>query len=206
MADTLDLLTLAEAKDAVQKTTTDRDDNLEHLVTAISGRIVELCGPVVSETQTNEEHFPAGSEVITLDHKPVLSVTTVTEYRGTTAQALTAENFPGSVTANDYRLRAEVGTIARRSSGQRTNFTADRVIVTYNAGRAADTASVPDRFKAAAQQILKRMWHGNEGTWAQTPEFLSDLGDAPTTVFFRSVDPVVDELLADEKLSRTWVH
>lgn len=204
MADN-DILTLAEARTAVNLgTNTNQDTQLEQFLTGISQRIDILCGPVVIRTVTNERH-DGGVERIFLDETPVSTVATVVEWRHTTSNSLTAES-DSSKPADAYLLdnTENLYYIWRRSGGSDARFPEGRrnVVVTYDAGRAADTASVDDKFQVAASSILRRLWKREQSAWAQTSEFFSQVDDPATADrfrgFFRTVDPVVKELLPDE--------
>jgi hypothetical protein len=79
------------------------------------------------------------------------------------------------------------------------------VLVTYEAGRYADTASVDARFKTAALAILRRFWARETPSWVRGTGGFADLVSNPavepgTPGFFRAVQPVVNELLADQLL------
>jgi len=83
---TLDVLTLTEAKEALNLTATQQYDatELPAWITGVSARLDELVGPVVRRTITGETH-DGGGHVIRLRYYPVTAVTSVTEYDGTVA-------------------------------------------------------------------------------------------------------------------------
>lgn len=193
MADTLDLISLDEAMEAIAMTGTgsNYEAQVEMAVTAISRRIDELCGPVVVRTITGEEHDADGG-LIFLDYSPVSSVTTVTEYVSGTGTVLTAEDID---TSGDYLLRD--GILSRRSGFYTTSWNG-RIKVTYVAGRYATTAAVDAKFKTAAAAILRRWWAREAPAWARGgPQF--DGEGAGGIGFFRIFDIAVDEFLADER-------
>lgn len=202
MADTLDLLTLTEGYAAINDPasaaagTGSYDTVLARRITAISRRVDELCGPVVQRTISNEEH-EGGYPTLRLLYYPVASITTLTEYVGTTGQVLSAENFPNSTTANDYKLvdNGRRGVVHRRSFGYGYQFAVDRVIATYTAGRYASTDTVDTKFKEAAAAILLRLWKREAGSWAAGGDPFEDTSGIG---FFRVVDPMVEEFLGDE--------
>jgi hypothetical protein len=171
----LDVLTLDEAKAAiVNNAGTVNDDLLGAYVTGVSRYLDELCGPIVKRTITDEEAVVSGQTVI-LSHSPVLSITTLTEYTGTTAQVLAAENFPSSTTGNDYKLLhgGRSGLVERRASGVAATFASNvRVIATYVAGRYNDTVSVDERFKRAAGIILANFWRREHGLAGVDPSMM----------------------------------
>lgn len=163
---TNDVLSSAEALAAVNLTA-DSTGRLVILTSAVSQQLDELCGPVVQRTVTAETH-DGGSTFIALDERPVASVTTVTEYAGTTSTTLTAESNT-SKTGNDYFLDTG-GVIRRRSGGGDSRFPTGRgnVAVTYVAGRAANTAAVDAKFKQAAAMMLRNLWVSEAASGSET--------------------------------------
>lgn len=191
--DTLDILTLDEAMTAISMTGSGANHQgaIELAITGISRALDDLCGPVVVRTITDEIHYPNGT-LIFLDHQPVSSVTTVTEYLSGTGTVLTAEDFD---TSGGYLLRD--GVLARRSGFYTTNWYGNAVKVTYVAGRYATTAAVDEKWKNAAAMILRRWWAREAPAWARGGDpFAAEGGGLG---FFRVVLPVVEEFLADER-------
>lgn len=183
-----DIITLAEAKQAIGSKSSDttNDTLMQLIVSAISDELDKLCGPVVQRTITGEVHDggpgPAFTNVgnnatawdrvdnqIFLNSQPVQSVTSVTEYTGTTAATLTAETNTAQ-TATDYLFDPVNGTVRRRANGGDLRWVAGRanIVVTYVAGRFADTASVAPRFKAAAGITFAHVWRSQHGAGNQT--------------------------------------
>lgn len=202
MADALDILTLPEAKTAINidSLNIDHDDEIAQQVTAVSRLIDDECGPVVQRTITAELH-DGGSSLIMLRHYPVASITTLREAAGSTITTLSAVAFGG--TGDGYSLRD--GVLSRRAGGRVTSWTyGDAVEVTYVAGRYATTAAVDAKFKSCAAAILRRIWKREAGAWAQSPEWFEQLGggsDSPIgSGFFRVAKPIIDEMLARELL------
>lgn len=174
MADTLDVLTIAEARTALGLTgTTASDTPLALAVTAVSRQVDELCGPVVKRTHTAETH-DGGGYTIRLRHRPVHTVTTVTEYDGTTATTLTAESNtakPASGYLHDGRTATlNSGLIRRRASNADITFAEGRrnIAVTYDAGRAATTADADAKFKEAAAMMLRNVWTAEMASGSET--------------------------------------
>lgn len=206
MADILDLLDLDEAKQAISsKTTTVKNDEvLARHITAVSGIIDDECGAVVRRTVTAEEH-DGGLSIVQLYWRPVTSITLVREDRGGSVETLTAESFGSS--GDGYRApkwerdpALLSGSLHRSGYGCATPWR--RVEVTYVAGRVADTASVPARFKDAAGAVLRRLWKREAGAWAQSPEAWEGLDADAGTGFFRVAKPVIDEMLKDDRMPR----
>ena len=203
MADTYDLISLTEAKTAINLTvsSTNHDTELAQIITAVSQRVVDKCGPVVLTTVTNEAH-DGGCTAIWLRKTPVDSVTTVTEYVGTTGTALTAESN-ASKPASAYLLeaRGHYAKLIRRSGNGDGTFASGRlnIVVTYQAGRAANTGAVDAKFKQAAAAIVHRLWVRDAGAWARGGD---PYEDENRVRFFRAVDPMVEEFLGDELKQR----
>lgn len=205
-ADTYDLISLVEAYQAINDPTSAtagtgaHDDVFEQWITGISQRVVALCGDVVNRTYTDEA-YDGGEAVIALRHTPVSSVTSVTEYSGTVSQALTAETN-ASKPNHGYQLVTNgkhLAELHRRSGDADGRFAAGRgnVVVTYVSGRAATTATVPPKFKLAAASILRRLWHREGAAWALGGNPFEAAGTG-SVGFFRAVDPIIEEFLADE--------
>lgn len=179
MADALDLLTLAEAKEALDLTATSlHDADLPPYITAVSRGLDKLIGPVVRRTVTGEEH-DGGRRFVFLRHYPVTAVTSVTEYDGTTPTVLTRETNLVKP-AEGYRLArykhdgALFGAmIERRAGGERLCFVcgAGNVEVDYTAGRYADTASVGQLYKQAARLMLQNLWRSQQDSTGGVGEF-----------------------------------
>lgn len=200
-----DLLTLAEARTAVNHPAgdTSHDTVLQLYVTGITGRIDAICGPVVQRTVTDEQHDGGRSKIL-LDVQHVDSVTSVSEWSNTTETTLTEESNSTKPTSG-FLLHTVTpyNWIIRRSGNADATFPFGRnnVVTTYVAGRYADTASVDETFKLAAASVLRRIWKREQSSWAQTTDFFTDTENpTPMRQFFRAVDPMIKELLADEVL------
>lgn len=160
MADTLDLLSLAEAKQAIGTALagTDMDSAVATYVTAVSRLIDANCGPMVQRTITLEVH-DGGQDTIRLTYNPAASITTVIEYQGTTAVTLTEET-PGTAPDPGYLLDKVSGYVWRRAGGTDGKWYNGRhnVVVTYTAGRFTSTSTVDLRVKQAAGMLLRHLW------------------------------------------------
>jgi hypothetical protein len=166
MTDTLDVLTLAQARAAtgIESTDTSFDTDLQQYVTSVSRKMDGLIGPVVQRTITGEL-LDGGSNYVIPAYRPVASFTTVTEYQGTTAVTLTAET-PGVAPANAYLWDARLGRLRRRESGTDACWYLQRstVSLTYVAGWYANTAAVDPQVVTAAQIILAHLWRAEKGS------------------------------------------
>lgn len=206
MADTLDVITLAEGKTAVGVGSGDSslDAPLAQKITAVSRRLDRLCGPIVQRTVTDEVH-PGGRPSVRTRLWPVASFTTVTEYDATAAQVLTLEDFDTQPAEGFWPERWEStptavfnGVIWRRSSGCGAWFPAgpEAVKVTYVAGRAANTASVDPVFKEAAGIALKNLWRTMETATQMLGEFDVPAQSFPVSIVTKAVrDACADEII-----------
>jgi hypothetical protein len=189
-----DILSIDEARTAVgiELDNLSHDDLLYGYVSAISLQLDQRCGPVVIRTVTGELHDGGGS-VVFLKHNPVSTVTTVTEYSHTTAQALAAESNTVK-TASDYKIDLETGALRRRSSNRDAYFPAgrDNVVVTYAAGRYASTTVVADKWKLAAGICLANIWRREQGAGTKTFG-----GEGPPGVTFMMPNAAKDLLFGE---------
>lgn len=173
MADTLDVCILATVKLAlgIEPDEQSYDVELAEKITAVSRMLDEKCGPIVQRTITAEE-IDAKSGLASLKWYPVVSVTTVTEYSGTTATVLTQQS-PGTAPASGYRVDKSTGMLTRYSGGTPCWF-APVVVVIYEAGRYATTATVDKRFAEAAESTVVEQWRATKGmgtvTFGVAPE------------------------------------
>lgn len=162
MADsTVDVVTLDELKPGlnIPVATTTYDTRLAMVITAVSQRLKDLCGPIVNTTFTDEAYDGGSLDIYLRNAGYSQTVTTtisaVKEYdTAGTLTTLTAETA-SSKPADGYLLSKEPGErhrLIRRSSGYDYLFAPGRanVLVTYTSGRAANTAAVPPKFKQAA--------------------------------------------------------
>ena len=191
-----DIITLAEAREALNLATGTEDTILAAYVSAASMTLDALCGAVVNRTVTAEVH-ELGCDVAAIWPRttPIYSVTSVTEYASDgTSTALTAETV-SSKPASGYWWRSGLNFIQRRSAGFAYSFPAFGVVsVTYVAGRYASTSAVDAKFKTACKMLLANMWRFERGTGTQT--FGSDGTGLPGFL----VPNAVTALLADELL------
>lgn len=202
MADTLDIVSLTEAKSGLNITASDtsQDTELASYITAVSRRLDAIVGHIVARTNTNELH-DGGCYYIRPKQTPVSSIVTLTEYTNTTSQVLAAETNT-TKTANDY-LVVTVGRhgsyIYRRSNNADKLFPSGRqnVALTYQSGRYAATSSVDALFKESAITMLVNLWRTQQGMGSQT---FGELPTGPTGLPTFAVPNVVVQLLADELL------
>lgn len=205
MADTYDLLTLTEGKRAINvpDATTTYDTELAQIITAASQRIVDLCGPVVNRTFTTEV-YDGGQSFVFLRNAALgeLAVTTITaaaEYdTAGTATTLTLEDYD-TKPSDAYIVNSATGQVFRRSSGSAYTFVdgSGNVVFTYTSGRAANTAAVPAKFKAACQIMVAHLWR-QRGPQAGAFRNDTDSGPAYGVAPF-ALPRAVEDLLAYEQ-------
>ena len=198
-----DILDDTEALAAINSSDAgDHFPELARRVSAISQAIDAYCGPVVARTVT-EVHDTDRASTLWLRQAPVLTITSVTEFDGTTQTVLTDESTFGTVGGSTgYVLDADRYSIGRRSGGLAYPFSTGQVQVVYQAGRFADTASVSARFKEAASDVLRRVWKREGSSWAYSPDFYANTDEGATVTasgFFRAVEPMIAEWLWDER-------
>lgn len=185
LADDYDLLTLAEGKSYVGQDTNTSDVLEEALARAISGasqRLVDVCGPVVNRTFTDELHHGGDTELVLANAAwgpdAVTTIASLAEYdTAGVATALTAEDYE-TKPAYGFVLTQPTGTVTRRYSGADAYFASGHlnVVVTYTSGRAAQIADVPAKFKEACGVMLAHMWRQRG---PQAGAFRGDLDGQP---------------------------
>ena len=172
---TLDVLTAAEALAAVNGVSATDAAELATYTTALSLALDGWCGPIVERTITGER-VNGGHTDMYLRHWPISAVASISDY-GT---ACTEETDATAPPAEGYILTPH-GTqaglygpeIVRRSEGIDYVWYRGRgtVVVTYTAGRFASTATVDERFKAAARIMLQNAWRSEQHSVSQFDEY-----------------------------------
>lgn len=170
-----DIVTVSEAS-AYLRDPTDVTQ-LAAWVSAVSGRLDDLCGPVVARAQTITRD---GGNWSILIPDPILTVTSLTEYASTTAQVLTVETN-ASKPADGYLVDAEnPRQVWRRSIGSAARFVsgASNVVLVASIGRYANTAAVSAQFKQAALVCVSHLWQAEHGTRGNTFGAFDDQGSS----------------------------
>lgn len=113
-------------------------NELQGFIDAATEFVEYQTGPIIPRPYTNEVHS-GGGPVIVLDHPPVLTVDSVTEFLGPTSFVLTDAELGGTSGLYAYSLdNPDEGVICRRTiGGLVTRFASGyrNVLVSYTAGR-----------------------------------------------------------------------
>lgn len=162
------VISLADARAEINEQTgvTANDDELRLFIASATTMLEDL-GSMMSigilpQTRT-EEYRPVGSE-IALKMRPVASVTTVTEYRGTTSTVIAVGATPGAA-GESYTLNGSAGVLTRRSGGVEVAW-ADVVVVTYVWGSTTVAPNVVTAARALVAHVFKlgqRGWRPSFG-------------------------------------------
>lgn len=202
MSDTLDVLTLAEAKNAlsIDPDYAEHDVPLAAYITAVSRAFDERFGPVVRRAVTDK--LGGGHPTLFLTQRPVASVTSVDEYDVGTHFSLTEEVAASNPTpTHGWIADLPKGIVFRRTGGGTACFPGGikNVTVIYSAGRYVSTDTVDARFKVAAQIMLAQIWRRETGAGTRTfGDFaVPDAFISPAVPTF-AIPNAVLQMLADE--------
>lgn len=167
-----DLLTLAQARDAVRlppADTTHDDKLLDTYIPAVTAVVEDVTGPIIAST--GRTHTTNGGVTTILLPSAAAAVTSVVE-DGVTLTPVT-----------DYVVDLERGMIFRGAGTEACCIPFARgrlnVVVTYTAGTAAGTADVPANIKLAARIILRALFQAEEQ--GQRPQLGTSNSDTVTT-------------------------
>lgn len=161
---TNDVISLNEAKDYLNISSSTSDAELGPFITAASQAWVNKVGPVAG-SPTYSEWYDGGGYFISLRHTPVQSITSITEALTATSvytlNALVLDGT-GSSDAYGYTFDQETGLLTRRASGAPSLFAAGirNIHVTYVAGY----ATVPEDIKLAIKDLVHDMWQSQRAT------------------------------------------
>ncbi len=151
---------LADAKDSLRSVpgSTINDDKLRDYISAITNVIESLYGIVVQRTITEQRR--GGTDTISLSYRPVVSITSATEYIAGTSYTLTQAVSPVLSSTYGYTFDPQKGSIVRRNSSGLRQVFMDEVWITYIAG----LTIIPDNVLMAARELLRFWWQfGQEG-------------------------------------------
>jgi len=137
MSEPTAIVTLDDVKQfiGIPATQGSRDLVLQRYIDAATKWATYVSDAVIPETFTNEVHSGGGPTIV-LFNTPILSVSSVIEYVGTTAYTLTQSEAGTSQTYGFSIDNPSAGILSRRWNGMVGNFMPGRnnVMVTYKAG------------------------------------------------------------------------
>lgn len=198
----VDVVDFETAKTAISMTGSgaQHGERLQTLLTAVSRRVDAITGPVLTRSVTQTQSSMPTRSLFNLTewvswgafpNMAVQTVTALTEYQSGTGTALTGETL---TTSGDYVVID--GLLARRSGFYTTSWSGP-FSVTYTAGRFASISTVDPLFAEAVSEIIARVWPQYAAAWSRGGV---DFTAAEEGIgFYRSVDPVIKELLAHER-------
>lgn len=144
-----DLVTLSDVKTQLNITVADHDSRLSALITNVSARILaHLSNAVVHETVT-EQHV-GGKKRIYLKKYPYVSDIAIVDGKGNT------------IPSTDYLILAEQGILQHTGlwpTAEESDGKIGRWSITFKAGLAANTASVPADLKEACHLWVARRFN-----------------------------------------------
>ena len=148
------IVQLADVKAHLNIEVNDYDVELQQFIDASTSVIERITGPVIVQTFT--EYFDGGCMAITLNHLPLVSVSSVVETMGDVNYTLAAITL-GSGTSNyAYSLDTNIGQIVRRVANAAATFAdgVKNVKVTYTAGR----SRIPGNVRLATLMLIQHWW------------------------------------------------
>ena len=151
------ICTVAEAKLQLGKTASADDTELQSYIDSVTAPIEHLVGPVMSATET-EWHLPE-TQWLFVRRLPMVSITTVTAYEGTTARTYTAAADPSAAGSYTYLLEAGQGKLTRLTTGGGESCWDGRVKVVYTVGY----STIPTDLNLAARIIVAHLWRTQNG-------------------------------------------
>ena len=132
---------------------------LQRFIDAATNVVEQQIGPILPVSYTETQNV-GGFSTLVLNHAPVQSVQSVTEYTWGVAQVLTSQPLGFTPTTTlGYMLDSNSGIMVRRSSGFQANFYGP-VTVSYTVGR----ATVPAAVQLATLIIVAHLWQTQRGS------------------------------------------
>lgn len=166
----MSIASLAEAKDYLNITAVNVDDELGRFIAAADPVIENIVGPV--EPAEFDEFYDGGLGTIVLRHWPVISVESIKEYAGTASTTLTVAATPDLRTGTTVIVdpdgllyRAGAGTVGCFATGLQN------IRVQYTAGR----DPTPPNVKLAALELIRHMYQSTQQSGR--PAFAGALDD-----------------------------
>ena len=160
---TLDVLTEAQAFEALKGLRDADRPRLLGLVTAVSLRLDEACGPIVARSVT--ETFRGESGPLFLQGRPYVDAAASPPIPAPVITEAWSNETPVPLLAAEFLIEDDgvAGRVTRWSG-----YWGNRVSVTYTAGRFASTATVTEPFISAAGTLLQHWWRPGYGGGSET--------------------------------------
>ncbi|GAA4221532.1 hypothetical protein FHR32_005128 [Streptosporangium album] len=182
-ADDGDFISLADAKDHLQKSGTGDDGQLRFFISAACQMIADRMGQVSPAAATHD--VTQRGDTIVLPRRPVIAVTSV-------QRLPSADLIPpadGSAGVAGWYLDGSEGVL------RFTSRFAGRVRVTYRAGR----NPLPSNFRLAALELVAHLWRGSQHNQAGGRPALGETDAVSASVHAFSMPYRVMELLGLKK-------
>lgn len=141
-------LSLGAARKHLNISGIEHDDELQDTIAAAEGILAHYVGPLEPTTYTERL---TGSDVVALTHSPVISLTSVTNYAGTT------------LTVGDFYIDADAGLVSYLSTGR--TFGSQPYTVVYQAG----WTTVPGDLLQAVKELTRHLWESQRGAPPRFP-------------------------------------
>ena len=151
------LVTISEVRTHlnIPASDTSHDTELQGFMDAAQVIIENIVGSVVQTTYT--ETYDGGNSYIEFRHKPVFSITSVSEYQGSTLTAVAVATNPALATTPSYTFDSFMNRVVRRNAGGWESYFplgANAIAITYVAG----LASVPANVRLAALELIRHLY------------------------------------------------
>jgi hypothetical protein len=191
------LVTVAQVKAHLNFPDSDitHDDEIQTFIDGCQPVIENITGPIVQNTYT--EFYDGGQASVLLRHRPIVSVTSVTEYRGSIAYTLTQVANASLGTPWSYTFEPTGRIVRRGIGGGEMAFPSGlaKVQVVYVAGQ----ASTPANVTLAMLELVRHNWQLTQQ--GGRPSFPSSYGadDSPYVPSGFAVPTRVLELLAPNR-------
>lgn len=148
------IVNLGEVKEYLRIPAADRthDAALVRMVDSLTPIIEGITGPVLQHLYQNET-YDGGNWFIELRHRPVVSVQSVTEYRGPIPYPLTQILTPDQGTIYSYMFEPPGRVVRRTVGGGQTPYPpgADSVFITYTSGFTV----APPNIREAMKELVR---------------------------------------------------
>ena len=142
-----ELISLQDAKAHLGETGTLQDDEIRAFAQVATEVVESVVGPCTPQTFTDQVNASAGSSVLVLPRRPVISVTSVTSVYAATPAWLAADLQWDS--EERHRPAAELRHVLRRAVHRRV--------------RPAGRTAIPGRYRQAALEMLRHLWTTQRG-------------------------------------------